>query len=516
MERKKGLTLMLATMVACGSILSACGNDAAESPANSQGAAKGSNAKVEKIVFALASFNRIPDDLKKVTDAINKITIPKIGVEVDYKLYGPADYVQKVNLALQSGEQMDVFTTLGQLPSYASKNQLYPLEDLIPKYGKEMTAILEKDFGPDLLKSTTLGGHIYGIPVNKGMSIPTNFVYNADMLKDAGLSADNIRSVEDLPAVFDAVKKKYPDVVPFGPINVNPSDTGLPLLLKGASQVDFLSDTTGVGVVIGNEGKVRNFYETDVFKNGVKMMRDWYNKGYLQKDAATASIGFPDVVASGRGFSFMGGYGGMEAAKTLSAQLGKHIEMKRIAPYYFETGAVSLVSWMVSSTSKAPEAAVKFLNLLYSDPALINTILYGIEGEDYVKVDEHHVKFPDGKDATTVPYTAMLSTGMVGSESLQYQLEGVNWSDVELKLKENKETARSPYFGFMFDQSKAKAEMSAVTNVVNQYLPGLVCGSLDPETTIPKFVKALNDAGAQTIIRQKQEQLDQWIASQGK
>ena len=30
-----------------------------------------------------------------VTAAINAITVPKIGVEVDFRLYGPADYAQK-------------------------------------------------------------------------------------------------------------------------------------------------------------------------------------------------------------------------------------------------------------------------------------------------------------------------------------------------------------------------------------------------------------------------------------
>lgn len=514
MGKTKKTTSLLLTMALCGSVLAACGGNSGESAANSEG--KAGNTKVEKIVFAMPSFNRIPDDFSKVTDAINKITTEKIGVQVDFKVYGPTDYAQKVNLALQSGEQMDLFTTLGQFTSYTSKNQLYPLEELLPKYGKEMTAILDKDFGPDLLKSTTMNGHIYGIPVNKGMSIPVNFVYNADMLKDVGYSADKINSIQDLAPIFEAVQKKYPDVTPFGPLNVSPSDTMLNLLLRGEHKVDFMSDTTGVGAVVGDSGKVVNFYETDIFKNGVQTVRDWFNKGYLQKDAASTSIAFSDMVGSGRGFSFMGGYSGLEAAKALSAQTGKNLEMKRIAPYYFETGAVNMVSWMVSSTTKAPEAAVKFLNLLYTDVDLINTILYGIEGEDYVKVDDHHVKYPDGKDASTVPYTAMLSTGIVGSESLQYQLEGVNWSDVELKLKENKTTPRSPYFGFIFDQSKVKSQMSAINNVVSQYLPGLVCGVLDPDTTIPKFVQALNDAGAQTIIKEKQKQLDEWLASQSK
>lgn len=508
-KMKKTMTLLLAVAM-CGSLLSAC------SKSNSNDSPESGSGKVQEIVFAMPSFNRIPDDLNAVTEAINKITVDRIGVKVDFQIYGPADYSQKVNLALQSGEKMDVFTTLGQFTSYVSKDQVYPLDELLPEYGQELLAILEKDFGPDLLNSTTMNGHIYGIPVNKGMSLPPSFVYNADMLKDTGFTADDIQSIDDFEKLFEAVKQKSPDVVPFGPINVNPSDTGLLHLLKAANQVDFLTDTTGVGVVMGDTGKVVNFYETDAFKTGVNRMRDWFNKGYLQKDAATTTVLFSEMIGSGRGFSFMGGYSGMESAKALSAQMGKPVEMKRISPYYFDTNAVNLVSWMVNSTSKAPEAAVKFLNLLYTDIDLINTILYGIEGEDYVKVDDHHIKLPEGKDANTVSYTAMLSTGIVGSESLQYQLEGVNWSDVELKLKENKETARSPYFGFIFDQTKVKAQMSAVNNVVNQYLPGLVTGSLNPDTTIPKFVSALNDAGAQAIIQNKQEQLDEWIAAQNK
>ncbi|MBB6634593.1 ABC transporter substrate-binding protein [Cohnella thailandensis] len=508
MNRKKGMAALLMSVTLGGAVLTACSNSNTTSSSEEGG-------KVEEIVFAMPSFNRIPDDLSKVTDAINAITTGKIGVKVDFRIYGPADYAQKVNLALQSGEKMDVFTTLGQFSNYVSKSQVAPLDDLLAEYGKEMTALLEKDFGADMLKATTIGGRIYGIPVNKGMSLPINFVYNADMLQAAGFTADDVESVEDLPAIFEAVKSANPDVVPFGPINVNPSDTGLINLLKGTYKVDMLTDTTGVGVVVGNDGKVVNLYETDAFKNGVQMMRDWYDKGYLQKDAATTTITSSEMVSSGREFSFLGGYGGLEVGKTISAQTGKNVETKRIAPFYFDTSAVNSVSWMVSSTSKVPEASVKFLNLLYTDEQLINTILYGIEGEDYVKVDEHHVKFPDGKDANTVSYTAMLSTGIVGSESLQYQFEGINWSDIEVKLKENKETERSPYFGFIFDQSDVKTQISAVNNVVNQYLPGLVTGSLDPETTLPKFVKALNDAGAADVIKSKQEQLDQWLAAQG-
>ena len=52
--------------------------------------------------------------------------------------------------------------------------------------------------------------------------------------------------------------------------------------------------------------------------------------------------------------------------------------------------------------------------------------------------------------------------------------------------------------------------------MIEQYLPGLMCGAVDPETEIPVFLQRLNDAGLGDIIAAKQAQLDEWLAGQGK
>ena len=48
--------------------------------------------------------------------------------------------------------------------------------------------------------------------------------------------------------------------------------------------------------------------------------------------------------------------------------------------------------------------------------------------------------------------------------------------------EDNQNAGRSKAFGFTFDSSTVKTQYTAVNNVINQYLPGLRCGSLDPET----------------------------------
>ena len=77
-----------------------------------------------------------------------------------------------------------------------------------------------------------------------------------------------------------------------------------------------------------------------------------------------------------------------------------------------------------------------------------------------------------------------------------------------------RELAKELAMGFTFDSSSLKTQYTAVKNVISQYLPGLLCGSLDPDTELEKFEQALMDAGYQDILDAKQEQLDAWLAQQ--
>jgi ABC-type sugar transport system, periplasmic component len=469
------------------------------------------NKAPDKVVVSWISFNKIPESTDAVNKALNDYiqkTYPDANVAIELQLYGPADYSQKINLALASGEPMDIFGPV-PLGAFVAKNQLLPLESLVDKYGQGIKKMLAKDFGDGALKATSFNGHLYSVPVNKGMALNMTVIYDKDLLALSGYTEKDIRSIQDLPKIFDALKKKKPDIIPFAPLNAG--DTQLLRYIVNKNEIDTLSDmTTFAGVVVGKSGKVVNLFDTKEFMDGVQMMHDWYLKGYIPKDASSSQTIAQQYFGAGRLFCTIGGYSGDQIGVTVSQQTGRNIGAKHIAPMYFDSQAINYVTTAISSTTKVPEAAMKVLNLIYTDEFVLNTMLYGIEGRDYVKVDAHHWKYPDGKDANTVAYTASLCTGVFGSESLQYQPVGMSWDDVLLKLKDNKESKRSPYFGFNFDTSKLKNEISAVTNVYNKYMPGLICGLLDPASTVPKLNKELKDAGLDAIIAEKQRQLDAW------
>jgi putative aldouronate transport system substrate-binding protein len=476
--------------------------------------------EVQKVVYYLIDFNKIPDNYQDVNDAVNKYIatkFPGLGVALEMQLFAPADYQNKINLAMQSGQQMDIFTPLG-IQSFIANNQCLPINDLLDQYGQDVQAKLRADLGDNSFAPFTKDGKIYGVPINKSMVITPTLIYDNDMMAASGFKADDIKSVRDLTPVFAKIKELYPEVYPFSALNMQ--DSMILLVMKNEQSMDYLNDnalsaTAWMGVVFGNTPTVVNPFETEIFKDYIGLIRDWYNKGYLPSDMATSTATSTELFSAGRLFCTWGGYGGRPSGKMMSQLSGRNMNAKWIAPFYMTTADAGLAT-AISSTSKVPEAAMKFINLVYTDEFIINTMLLGIENRDYVKVDEHHWKFPEGLDQNTVPYTNFITTGVLGSESIQYIQETMDYEEVLFKIEQNKTANRSPYFGFVFDPATVQNELTALQNVYSQYMPGLVCGSLDPNTTIPELVNALKTAGIDTVIAAKQKQLDAWIAANKK
>lgn len=516
MSKKSALLSLLSMVVVASMLLTACGTTAAtqspapENPQQSGSAATEAPASEPpvQIDFAFLSFNKIPeaDALASVEEAINAITVPKINATVKLHPYGIPDYFQQVTLTLQSGEGLDVYSSLGDLPQRVANNEFVDITSMIDQDAPEAKAVV----GDAFLKATTLNGKLYGIPANKGVALAPNLVYRADIMKEIGVDPTSIKSVNDLSDVFAKVQEKYPDMVPLVPVQTG--SLGLITTLYG---IDYLGDSylQPVAVLEGENTTVVDFYETDTFKNMVNLVRDWYNKGYVLKDAATTTSSAIELMGSGKGFAYIAAYSGNEAWTQLAAQTGQDIKMVRLAQPYLSTSSVNALSWGVSTISKNPDTALKFINLLFTDKDVINLVIFGIEGRDYVKVDADHVQYPSGQDASTVPYTAQLSCGVVGNQFIQYQMAGTDMADLKLWDYENKNSAMSPAMGFTFDSSTVANEYTAVSNVIGQYLPGLITGSMDP-AEIPNFIDKLKAAGMDKIVAAKQQQLDQWLSAQ--
>lgn len=465
----------------------------------------------DKVVYAYATFNNIPSEetLATVEEAINVITRDKIGVEVELKPVVIWDYASTISLALQGGEKVDVFQSLGDLNTAISTDMCLDITDLIDTCAPESKALI----GDAWLAACTSGGRLYGLPTYKPIALTSMIVYRQDIADELGIDMSAVSSIADVTPILEQVKAAHPEMTPLAA--VNQGNIGLGLTISG---VDYLTDNyySPKGVLMNDSMTVVDYYATPEFANICGIARDWYTKDLVMKDAATTSSTAAELMASGSYFAYIASYSYPEAdtAASLEAQCGGFdLGAKTIGSAFLDTTSINALTWMVASTSDVPEAALKFLNLTFTDPDVVNTLIYGVKDRDYTLSADGFMSYPEGQDATTVPYTAQLSCGTLGNFFIMYPMAGTNVDSLAWELEQNKSAKTSVAMGFTFDSSNVKTEYTAVTNVIDQYLPGLICGSVDPATEIPVFLQRLDEAGLGTIITEKQTQLDAWAAT---
>lgn len=502
-DLKKVVVTSLVTTMAIG--LSACSKGD-----NSHSSSNGSKA-YDKVVFSYASFNNIPSSttLSTVEKAINQITEKKIGVDVVLKPIAIANYSNNVSLALSGGDQIDLFESLGNFNTCVSTQMAYDLTNIIGKDASQTKALLGKDF----LATTSKNGKLYGIPTYKPYALTSMVIYKKAIADKLGIDMTKVKTLNDLTDVLRKVKQANPSMSPYVP-----AAQGNNAINLTNANVDYLSDdyNSPKGILMGNSKTAVDYYGTKEFSSLCSLMRTWYNEGLILKDAATTTSTATELMSSNNSFCYIASYSypTADTAASLEAQCGgQSLGAVQIGNAYLDTTSINAVSWMVASTSKVPESALKFLNLTYTDPDVVNLLIYGIKDEDYVLDSNGYASYPTGKDATSVSYTAQLSCGTLGNYFLMYPMTGTKKSSLTWEESQNKDAAKSPALGFAFDSSSTKTQYTAVSNVIQQYLPGLLCGSVDSTTVLPQFKDKLNTAGLNTIISEKQKQLNKWFES---
>ena len=155
---------------------------------------------------------------------------------------------------------------------------------------------------------------------------------------------------------------------------------------------------------------------------------------------------------------------------------------------------------------------MKFINLLYSQNEVHDTLAWGVEGTDWEKNEDGAAVYPEGVTTETVGYH--MNDFLYGDI-----LTITPWEDAGLREQQaakNKEVDASKYIGFSIDDTKVASQVTACQNVMNEYKPMLSAGVYGADTAAKydEFIAALEGAGINEIIAEYQTQLDEWLAQQ--
>ena len=498
---------ILAAMLTMSMVMSmtACGNSEAGGPKDSA-QKNGDNGNKPYTVTMVLQGSTQPDE-ERIEQKIDEILEPKLNANIDIVMLPWASASQQLQLMLSGDEKIDVFYTQAtSAVQYMNAGQIIDMSELIDKYGTN----IKKIYGEDIAKINQIDGFVYGVPnqIERG-SIPAVFM-RKDMVQKYNIDTAQIKEPKDLESVFATVKAGEPDMTML--YSINDGDTPVTRLFRG----DNLADNNYLGVLMDqtNSTKLENFFATDWFKDTTTMLYNWYQKGYISKDAGTNTENWRTVCKAGNLFSLFFSYHPGTPVE-FESSTGYEFE---IVPFYNEpiinSSSYNGVTFAIAQNSENPEKTMEVLHYIYGSSEIMNLLNWGEQDKDYVIEDADNgiINYPKGITSDNARYSLNLGW------ELPNQFIAYKWTGSDPKLWEKMEefngsAKSSKAAGFLFDNRNYSSEIAALSNIVKQYSGALYSGSGDPNELIPKLLEALDDAGINEVIQAKQEQLDAFLAA---
>jgi putative aldouronate transport system substrate-binding protein len=530
MKRKFISTLLIAAMTA--TMVAGCGGKSEEvSPdatttnttttadsATAETTDAADDGEMADIVVSWMTFG--PMDASKtdaVEEALNKITEEKINTHVDLQFFDPNTYATQVPMMIQANEKLDLlmYTPVpgAGYSSFKSQNQLMDISDLLNQYGVDVKTTLG-----DLIDGTSTSDGIYGVAGNRDMASSLYIIMRKDVLDQLGLT-DKAKSMTSWTE-FEDICKQVAEKTEYAPL-VNSDAAGSVLCTNpyflGSDKFaenkpfDNIGDTYHLIYADDTTDKVGCYYLSDEYKNSSKRAYDWFQAGLIYKDAATSQDMGDQLIKNGVGFATMESAElGVDEIK--SSAIGTDVVCTKVTDSMLMTQSTYKFGFGVPVTATEPEAAVKFLNLLFTDADVENILAWGVEGRDWVKNDSGQATYPEGVTAETVAYHT--ADFLNGNQFITIPWEG-NPADLRAKQEEaHKSAPVSKYMGFSFDATAVANELTACYNVGKQYEAQFSSGAVtDFDATYAEFKDKLTAAGIDKVIQAYQEQLDGWLAA---
>ncbi len=441
------------------------------------------------------------------------------------------EYSEKFSQVLASGEGVDLAWTgwLINKPQNIADGNLMPLDDLLAEYGQGIVDVL----GENVVEiHRNADGNIYYLPSwqglcgeRRGWLVVTEI---AELAGDTWIEdteaalnkwRNNYSGIEDFQAVLDQATKYLAAAKEAGKLGAG-INTGRAF---GWSMYNGMYSFLGVG---GAEIGITYCDGTFTVKDGVagehyklyaQTMADWYKEGYIRSDIMsvdTSTLTMPkngEITDTTYVFS-CDPYlteADQEAAIADAGMDMTYLPIEENA--YLILGGDT--SYAIPYCADEPERAMMVLNAIYSQPDLYNTLIYGIEGEDYTKNADGTITTSYVGASPTADDSYGIQRWIIGSCKNALINNGTD-PNYYADLEALEETARvNPFLNFTFDRTNVEGICASILNVYYEYGPQLDNGVAGDnwEELYNSYMSARKDAGIEELIAEFQSQLNEYI-----
>jgi putative aldouronate transport system substrate-binding protein len=444
-------------------------------------------------------------DLPLVQEKLSGLLQQRINATIKLNYFWFDSYTDKQKMVIASGEPVDMMFVQGfDFNNYVPQKAFLPLDALLAQYGKNVTA----NINPLYLKAATYNGEIFAVPTSKDMFGVGGVLVNKALADKYNFDFSTVKTPVDFEPMLKTIKENEPGIVPLlstqGDHTTYFTNNLLAMISWGISYVKTDPDAK-VGL-------------SAEFAESVEMSRlaeDWYKKGYVNNDVATLQDGMPQKKAQ-KAFMWAEQLKPGKAEE-MSAQLGYEliqVYAHNDIQYYTSSMDLSNSMMAINRTSKDPERAMMFLDLLFHDKEVKNLLDWGIEGVHYKKVGDNQIDYADGVTAETSGYTGLGQWAMGGSQFLDYLWVNEAPDKWERMQAFNDSCLPTPLIGFAYSQDAVKSEAAAVSSIISTQMAPLASGIVNFDEYWPTVKKQLEDAGVLRVLEDAQKQVDAFIASQ--
>ena len=442
------------------------------------------------------------------------------------------EYSEKFSQVLASGEGVDLAWPgwLINKPQNIADGNLMPLDDLLAEYGQGIVDILGEEVVE--IHRNAADGKLYYLPSwqglcgeRRGWLVVTEIAELAgDTWIDDTKAAlnkwrNNYSGIEDFQAVLDQATKYLAAAKEAGKLGAG-INTGRAF---GWSMYNGMYSFLGVG---GAEIGITYCDGTFTVKDGVagehyklyaKTMADWYKEGYIRSDIMsvdTSTLTTPkngEITDTTYVFS-CDPYlteADQEAAIADAGMDMTYLPIEENA--YLILGGDT--SYAIPYCADEPERAMMVLNAIYSQPDLYNTLIYGIEGEDYTKNADGTITTSYVGASPTADDSYGIQRWIIGSCKNALINNGTD-PNYYADLEALEETARvNPFLNFTFDRTNVEGICASILNVYYEYGPQLDNGVAGDnwEELYNNYMAARKDAGIEELVTEFQNQLNAYI-----
>ena len=453
-----------------------------------------------------------PVEYEVVEEIINKkLSDDGVGIKLERQYIAWDAWDQKVNIMLSTGEEFDLFNVMNDrtpVSSYVSKGALADITEIMEKYGESI-----KKVNPTIMiDATKVNDKIYAVPAFwVEFSHSPEISIRLDILKDNGLSVP--KSFEELTAAFETVMKNWKgDQKPYLPLY------GATVYKFGMDQKSYDSWPFWIYddmfYVNQKTGEVKNYFETEEFKQDCANARSWYEKGLINPDVLVFKQEQLDSqLDSGNWFVHAGTYGKSidnikKSYPNITVDDFEFLNFFPDKPNMRPYGTRNMNA--VPITSKHPEVGVKLMNWIYTNQDNYDLYMYGREGIDYKKTGDRARE--DIIDLAKGRPLYFADDWMAGNLNFE-RLAGNSPRKTELLKFTIDETAVDSIAGtFVFDATNIKAELANVRTEMAANITPIATGVLAYDKAMPAALEKLKKAGIEKVINEYKTQFEAFKA----